>query len=220
MKKLLMIALSACSLTAAAAEPLPMPARVAAGVAPEMSDVAQHLSRLNDFIGSYPPRISGEQQRQQVYEDWSIVMRKAWQLEDTQPRAEGTLYALADAYRQGHNLDVQGAAHKAMESLDLCLSAYPDSTACHWTASYFYLSIHPSHAPKGEASLLRLRQLLKNQPDKEVERGMVFAYLFQQKMDAALKQVDYYLTLVPGDEHMRNVRQAIADKKIQVKHSN
>lgn len=217
MKRILLTALLAASLSAGAAEMLPMPNRVAAAAVPSEEAIAKRIAGMNAYIGSYPPQIANDQHRAQVYRDWSDLVRIGWKLEDTAPQAEFTLYVLADVYRQGHNLDVEGAARKAMDALDRCFAAYPDSVSCHWTASYLYLSIHPSVAPKGEASLLRLRKLLKDQPNKEVERGLVFAYLSQQKMDEALKQMDHYLTMAPDDERMRGMRDAVANKRFQVK---
>jgi tetratricopeptide (TPR) repeat protein len=217
MNKALLTALLAATLSAKAAEMLPMPNRIAASTVPSAEVIAKRIAGLNSYIGGYPPQIANDQQRAQVYKDWTDLLRIGWKLEDAAPQAEFSLYVLADLYRQGHNLDVDGAAQKAMDALDRCLAAYPDSVSCHWTASYLYLSIHPSVAPKGEASLLRLRQLLKDQPSKEVERGLVFAYLSQQKMDEALRQMDYYLTLVPGDERMRGMRDAVVNKRFQIK---
>ncbi|WP_374581304.1 hypothetical protein [Pseudoduganella sp.] len=182
-----------------------------------MTELRSQVSDLNRYIGIYPPRIGSEGQREEVYGRWTEALRQAWQIENQLPLDEATLALLADLYRQGHNLDVTGADRKAIEALDKCLARYADSIRCHLAASYFYLSTNPQYAPKGEASLLRLRELMKTQANPEIERGLVFAYLYQQKMDLALKQIDHYLTLAPNDENMRKVREAVARKAIEVK---
>lgn len=217
LKNIWAVGLLCAAFSASAATPLPMPARAEPVKAGSMAELRGRVSDLNRFIGSYPPRIQNERQREEVYGQWTDVLRQAWQIENQMPQDEATLALLADLYRQGHNLDVSGADRKAIETLDKCLARYADSTKCHLTASYFYLSIKPQYAPKGEASLLRLRELMKTHTNPDIERGLVFAYLYQQKMDLALKQVDHYLTLAPNDEHMRKVREAIARKAIEVK---
>lgn len=218
LKKIWAVGLLCAAFSASAATPLPMPSRAEPVKAGSMAELRERVSDLNRYIGSYPPRIESERQREEVYGHWTEAMRQAWQIENQMPQDEATLAMLADLYRQGHNLDVTGADRKAIETLDKCLARYADSTRCHLTASYFYLSINPHYAPKGEASLLRLRELMKTQANPEIERGLVFAYLYQQKVDLALKQIDHYLTLAPQDEHMRQIREAVSRNGIEVKH--
>ena len=215
--KLLAAGLLCCTLSASAAEPLPMPAREAPANPATLGGLANRISELNRHIGSYPPRFADERQRNEVYGQWSEALRQAWQFEDRMPQEESTFAVLADLYRQGHNLDVAGADRKAIDTLANCLARFPNSAKCHMTAAYFYLSINPSYAPKGEASLLRLRELLKTHSNPEVERGLVFAYLYQQKTGAALAQLDHYLALVPDDAQMRKLREGIANKRAGVK---
>jgi len=214
---LLAAALLCCTLSASAAEPLPMPAREAPANPATLGALANRISDLNRYIGSYPPRIADDRQRHEVYGQWSEALRQAWQFEDRMPQEESTLAVLADIYRQGHNLDVAGADRKAIDTLDKCLARFADSARCHMTAAYFYLSTNPGYASKGEASLLRLRELLKTHSNPEVERGLVFAYLYQQKTASALAQLDHYLALVPGDAQMRKLREGIANGRAGVK---
>lgn len=217
MKTIWAVGLLCAAVSASAATPLPMPSRTEPSKPGTMTELRGRANDLHRYIGSYPPRIENERQREEVYGQWTEALRQAWQIENQMPQDEGTLALLADLYRQGHNLDVSGADRKAIEALDRCLARYADSVRCHLTASYFYLSINPQYAPKGEASLMRLRELMKTHENPDIERSLVFAYLVQQKMDLALKQVDHYLTLAPDDEHMRKVREAIARKAIEVK---
>lgn len=216
-KNLWLAGLLCATMSANAANPLQMPSREAPMKSGTVGELRARIHDLNRYIGGYPPRIANDLQREEIYGQWTEALRQAWQIEDQLPQDESTLAVLADLYRQGHNLDVSGADRKAIDTLDKCLAQYADSTRCHLAASFFYLSINPQYAPKGEASLLRLRELMKTKANPEIERGLVFAYMYQQKMEAALKQVDYYLTLVPSDEHMRKVRDAIARQSIQVK---
>lgn len=90
------------------------------------------------------------------------------------------------------------------------MTAYPDSIPLNWQASYFYLQINPSYAPKGEAALLKLRKLLHTESNFEVEKGLVFAYLYENRMDEAKKQVDKCLSLNPKDALMESLKEALA----------
>lgn len=223
--KLIPLIAAALFATAAAAQApkalpqLPMPPAVPAATPADIPDPAwlkaEHAS-LNEQIGSYPPKIDSVAQREFVHKRWSRAIQKAWQLESAAPRDEGTLALLAEFYRQGHNLDVAGAAQRADEVLQRCLQAYPDSRACHFSAGYFYLSVNPSLVPKGEASLLRLREMFKPRVNPEVERGLVFAHVYLGRREEALKQVDYYLTLEPGAAWAVKLREALLTGTVAV----
>lgn len=211
----LIMALHAAAVTAQAPKPLPqlpMPNALPPSGPADVPDAAwlkaEHAS-LNEVIGSYPPKIESAAQRAFIHKRWSRAIQKAWQLEAAAPRDEGAVALLAEFYRQGHNLDVAGAATGADEVLQRCLQAFPDSRACHFTAGYFYLSVSPALVPKGEASLLRLRELFKPKVNPEVERGLVFVQVYLGRRDEALKQVDYYLTLEPGAPWAVQLRQAL-----------
>lgn len=215
-------------LASLAAEQVPMP-KVAELPLPERAAAAEHpatdaalqkeLGSLNEFIGGYPPHIKSEEERAAVYRRWSELLQGAWAIEAREPEAESTLALLADVYRQGHNLDVEGTGVRAMQAVERCTSAYPKSIRCHFIASYIYLSANPRYAPKGEAALVRLRELFKPQINAEVERGFIFAYLGQGKNDEAVKQIDYFLTLDPKAEWAKKLRAALVGGKLQL-HSN
>lgn len=224
MKLLPLIAAALFATTAAAQAPkalpqLPMPAALPAAAPADLPDpgwLGAESAALNQVIGSYPPKIESAAQRAFVHQRWSRALQKAWQLESAAPREEGVMALLAELYRQGHNLDVAGAAQRADETLQRCLQAFPDSRACHFSAGYFYLSVGPAHVPKGEASLLRLRELLKPKPNLEVERGLAFAHVYLGRREEALKQVDYCLTLEPGAPWAVRMREALLSGTIAI----
>lgn len=222
-----LIPLIAAALFAAAAAaqapkalpPLPMPPALPSATPADIPDAewlkAEHKS-LSEVIGNYPPKIASAAQRDFIHKRWSRAIQKVWQLESAAPRDEGVMAVLADFYRLGHNLDVAGAAQRADEVLQRCLQAYPDSRACHFSAGYFYLSVSPAFVPKGEASLLRLREMFKPKVNAEVERGLVFAHVYLGRREEALKQVDYYLTLEPGAAWALQLREALLSGTVAV----
>ncbi len=170
-----------------------------------VKDLQLKIGELNRSIGRYPPLVSSESDRMRVYEDWANAIRGGRALQEKTPESEDLFAALADLYRQGHNLDVAGAGEEADRQLQKCLKLFPNSLSCHRVAGYFYLAIHPSFAPKGEFSLRRLKVLLAPKVDSEVERGLAFAQVYQGKKAEAIKQIDYYLTIQPDDKWMRSI---------------
>lgn len=110
---------------------------------------------------------------------------------------EEALVYYADINRQGHNMDVKGAAIKADQALSLCLEKYPASIPAHFCSSYFYLSTTPEHFPKAEKSLIALRELHAPQMSSEVEAGFVYLYIMQRNKEHALEQIDVYLREFP-----------------------
>lgn len=203
---------------ACAAAPLAMPERIDGAASVPVELVRNEVTALNMFVGSYPPRIASEEERVFVYERWSKALQNAWLIEAMEPESESTLALLSDLYRQGHNLDVKASGTRADQTIAKCLLAFPSSVDCHFSAAYFHLSVNPAFAPKGEASLIRLRELLKPEVNLDVERGFVFAYLYQGRSEEALQQVDYFLTLDPESEWARQFREAMASGKVTIEH--
>ncbi len=194
-----------------------MPEKAKGLTAMSAQQVKGRITELNRFIGSYPPRIAAADQRDVVYKQWSEAMQAAWLIEESAPDSESTFAILSELYRQGHNLDVKGSGKRAMQTLDRCLAAFPASVACHFSAAYFYLSVNPTLAPKGEASLIRLRELRKPKVDMDVERGFVFAYLYQGRTAETIKQLDYFLTLEPKSDWARTMREAVTKERVTIK---
>lgn len=168
-----------------------------------VNDLQKAIAELNGSIGMYPPRVKSDSDRTRVYQQWSTTLQRALAVQIKVSESEDSLAAVADLYRQGHNLDVVGSGEAADVQLQKCLRLYPDSMACHRIAGYFYLAIGPKYAPKGEASLRRLKALFAPKVDVEVERGLVFAHVYQGKKAEAVKQMEYYLSLRPDDKWMR-----------------
>lgn len=96
------------------------------------------------------------------------------------------------------------------------LKKYPDSIPLNFQASYFYLQINPKFAPEGEKALLHLRRLLGTNRNPEIERGFVFAYLYQNKIKQAKRQVDHCLKITPQDEMLLKMREALKSGKVKL----
>jgi len=197
--------------------PLPMPAPAANAAAVPYAELEATVSAFNRHVGTWPPSFASEAERQAVYQRWSAALQQAWALQARQGASEDTLYLLAELYRQGHNMEVSDAGSRANTAVQSCLQQYPDSVRCHFSASFFYLTIDPQFAPQGEASLLRLRALLAPRVDMTVERGFVFAYLYQGRQTEALAQLDYLLRLDPSLEWAHKLRAGLQEGPAHIK---
>lgn len=122
---------------------------------------------------------------------------------------------MAETYRQDHNLDVPNSATHAEGIYTVALKEFPESYDLHLSASYFYLSLNPKYAPKGEEMLDRLREIVGNKEDFEVERGYVFAFLYQNRTKEAMAQLEHCLRL-RDDVMLRKVLDALRNGKMKV----
>ena len=190
-------------------EKLPFPDLKAEARAFPLEEIEQAIAKFDGVIGSYPPRFKEAKERTTTYDAWSAVLRSATKLRASAGDTERIICALAALYRQGHNMDVTGCASHAGELIEDGLKKHPDSIPMNLQASYFYLQIDTSFASEGEKALLHLRKLLKTDRNLEVERGLCYAYLQQQKMEEAKKQIDRYLQLDPKDTMFPQIREAI-----------
>ena len=178
------------------------------------SQIESSVNALNRNIGRYPPRFSDEAEREAIYKKWLSLVSEAEAFSSINPNSEKSLYLLSELYRQGHNMDVKGSAEKALSNLDLCLSLYPKSVPCNFSASYFYLSIGPKYLDKAEQSLSTLKQHFSPNLNDEVEAGYIFLYLYRQDVPAAKKQIDSFIKNFPASNRVTeftNIRENLGD---------
>lgn len=208
---ILFAAVALRAFSAAGPEPLPFPTDISAE-APAVAVTLATAETLNQSIGGYPPRLRDAQHRQEIYARWKSALADARALHARDGDTETALLLLGRLYRQGHNLDVRQSAEEAIQLFERALAAHPDSDALNLEASYFYLSINPTFAPKGEAALLKLRRLRGTDRDLSIERGFVFAYLYQDRIEDAKRQIDRCLTFAPDDKMLLLFRDSLKGK--------
>lgn len=181
-----------------------------------IAEIEAKITVFNDSVGGYPPRFRTPADRETLYRDWSDVMLSARALEARDGVSERLSCALTALYRQGHNMDVAECGRLAMTTMQALLKAHPDSIPANWEASYLYLQISPKYAPEGEKALMHLRTLLHTDRNIEVERGLLFAYLYQQKLKEARKQADWCLKVAPQDKVAFELKEALKKGKIEI----
>jgi len=175
----------------------------------------KEVDSLNKYIGSYPPRFNNEEERQTIYQSWLDLVSDAEAYARESPETEKGLYIMSELYRQGHNMDVKGSAEKALERLNTCLSLFPQSIACNFSASYFYLSIGPKYLDSAEKSLHILRGHFAPKLNSEVEGGYVFLFLYRQDVPKAKDQIDKFIKSFPNSRRAKdfaNIKAGLGDK--------
>jgi len=171
-----------------------------------INELSKQIDGLNTYIGSYPPKFSSEEQREQVFHHWLDLVADIEAYINSNPLNEKTMAAASELYRQGHNMDVMGSAEKANDILDSCLKNFPKSVACNLSASYFYLSIGTEFLGKAEHSLRILREYYSPQLNSEVESGYVFLYLYKQDVKSAKKQIDVFTENFPNSSRTKTFK--------------
>ena len=176
-----------------------MPAEVRAKPKRSYEALKTSISTLNKTLGCYPPKIESDEQRQAVYQNWSDALSDVRSFQDREGETERVLWMLSELYRQGHNLDVEGSGGLALQANEYCLTQFPQSVSCHFSAVYLYLAVAPTPAnlARAQTSLSFLRRKFTNKPNEDVEEAIIYLYAYQQRPDAAIKQIDRFLKLYP-----------------------
>ena len=195
---------------------VPFPAQPAGVAELDLAAIEARIATFDQVAGGYPPRLK-EEQRERFLGAWTETVFAARRLQESEPDSPHILAALAALYRQGHNIEVAECGSHAVALLTDGLKRFPDSIPLNRQASYFFLQIDPRFASRGEEALLTLRRLLGQDTDPEVERGLVLAYLYQDKLDAAKQQAARFLRLFPEDEEMRRLEAALREGKVRRK---
>jgi len=195
-------------------ELLPFPETKGDSPALSLEAITEVAVGLESVLGGYPPRLKGPEDRANTYAKWSEAVQALDSFTETEKQSENVLVVQARLFRQGHNMDVSGCGERAQKVIKLALEKHPQSVPVNFQASYFYLQIDPKYAPEAEKALLRLRQLLGTKQNLEVERHLLFAYIHQEKVKDAKKQVDHCLSLAPNDSMFLKFREALKSGKI------
>jgi len=177
----------------------PMPAAPPMLPVATFQSVEANVAALQPTIGRYPPRFESEEQRDEIYTRWSTTLIKARSLDTRGDKLEVKLFLLSELYRQGHNLDVRGAAPEALDTIERCIDLYTRSRPCHLSASYFYLSAAgtPSRLERAERSLTVLRELAAPGLDDDAEAGFIWLALYRENGAEASRLIDRYLAVFP-----------------------
>jgi hypothetical protein len=191
----------------------PMPLAPNSPPVARLDDIETEVTALQKPIGGYPPRLASDDERDRVYARWSQAVVAAQGIVARGADRERHLYLLSELYRQGHNLDVRGAAAKALDTIEECLDDYPRSRRCNLSASYFYLATTgvPDRLERAEHSLTILRELAAPDLDDDAEAGLVWVAIYRRDQAETSRRIDRYVEAFPNSpraEAFRKIRAA------------
>ncbi len=168
-------------------------------------EIEKQIEILNSVIGRWPPKFKNEEEKIQVKLYWHNVLWDAKVYYSKNGETSQSMFLLAELYRQGHNMDMNGSGDLANDFIEDCLNKFSNSVDCNRSAIFFYLSIHPKFAPKAKKSLDFLRNHYKPKYSEEAERGHIFYYVLLQNHTSALKQIEKYLEIFPDSKERQGV---------------
>lgn len=208
-----------------ASTPLPAPTPIAVPPEPPMAvrehqramaELGRALDELEPVIGDWPPAVSDETDRHHVFAKWRAALERAQALDRPGAQDPAVLWLVASTWRQGHNLEVKGAAEMARSRFEQCIAVDPAFVECHRGLGRLLLASKPEHAAEAEQHLRHARELYAPSVHPDLERQIALALVMQGKTDEALAHLDGYLVEQPGDVRTRELRGWIADGKLRV----
>lgn len=196
------LTITACSLTAPSAPPpgkLAYPNKAREHSTRSLTELHGIINELSPTIGSYPPKIESQVEKQFVYNQWADAFVDAMAFNKKLGDSERVLWTGAELARQGHNIDVDNASYVAMGLLERCLRQFPNSQLCHQSSAEFYSSVRPTDTTlaKLERSLVFLRKQTAKKPQERVEEKFISLYAERGEKQSAIKQIDRFLKLFP-----------------------
>lgn len=175
----------------------------------ELLELDRQIAGLEVWLGEYPPEFASEKERRGVQTRWFATIERAIVLLNIDLDNPELFLRAGMLYRQGHFLDTPDAAGSAYNSLSRCMTLAPDHVECRYELARLLLASSPRFATTAEQLLVEARNLIQPVTRPEFEAALARAYLAQGRRSAALRQIDHYLTLRPGDLDAQRFRSAL-----------
>ena len=203
----------ACGQTvkAQAADSLPLvfPENYIPSLTPE--EIENNIGQLNGIIGGYPPRFENPGHRLEVYRFWLEQVAEAEHFAAENKDQELAHVFRADLYRQGHNMDVSGAAERTIENLNLCFREFEMPIMCHRTAMFFYVSVGGKYVDEAEKHVTFLKNYYGDDLDHDVEQGLIWLKLFRGDMAGAKSAIPAFLENFPNSNNSELLEMILKD---------
>ena len=180
----------------------------------ELLQLDEEIADLEKFLGRHPARFRSDDERLATHTRWAAAVGKSVVLLNVD-LANPELFARAgDLYRHGHNLGIPEASGAAYRALSRCIELATTHVDCHFHLAQLLLASPPRFAPTAERLLLRARSLTSPQTRPELEVELARAYFAQGLRSAALRQIEFYLTLRPDDFEARRFREMLVGRAV------
>jgi tetratricopeptide (TPR) repeat protein len=177
-------------------------ASIRAGAAePQASHVVEDLQELKGIAEGYPPRVKTPEDKAHAEALFRSI--EAHLVKDLQesPHDFTLEFWLGEAYRLGHNLDVEGAWDKAVLHLKEAARLKPDMLLPPMQLGQHYAaSGHPAEA---EAPLLLALKLSGDKPSAQLRFYLAFTYYQLGQFDKVIPQANEYLKIDPNSQTVK-----------------
>jgi tetratricopeptide (TPR) repeat protein len=178
---------------------------------PNIAEIDSKLAALRPVLRGYPPNISSAEQRRQIERRWHEAEEALERFDEAHPNQSPVEYRMGELYRFGDNLDIKGAADKCVAHLQRAVELQPDFAEAYLELGIFYTDSGPRWASLGEANLKKAIELSRPTPVPRAWRALSLAYYYQTKFTEAVGAADRYLSLVPDDEDLQQIKTLAED---------
>lgn len=178
----------------------------------ELLQLDAQIADLEKVIGRRPAHFRSNKERQAIRERWSAAIQKSVVLLNVDLANPELFARTGNLYRQGHNLGVPEASGAAYRALSRCIDLAANHANCHYRLAQLLLALPPRFAPRAEQLLLRARSLTSPQTRPELEVELARAYFALGQRSAALRQIEFYLTLRPDDLDAQRFRNSLVGR--------
>ena len=184
----------------------PMQVDAAAALESALLATDAEQAALRPFIGGYPPRFDASMSPEVATDRLKRLIADLSKLADTSPNNAEIEWRLGDAYRLGHNLDLEGAWQASEAALKRAMAHDPKCFQAYIVLGGLYVDSSPKLAGEAERLFKKAIELAGDRPAPLAYRGLAFAYLMQRDGEKALKAADECVKRFPDLDDMRRLR--------------
>ena len=121
--------------------------------------IKSEREHLNFLIGGWPTRIKDAADKKRVQELWTATMNYAQDNINHSAPDVNDLIVVADLFRMGHNVDIQGTAEECDSILKDVLKVAPENGEAHYVFAAFLVTSALGAAPLAEKHFLEAERL-------------------------------------------------------------
>lgn len=160
----------------------------------------ERLPAFDLLIGGWPPNAQVATELSETKRLWLQDYTAAEALLQAYPSSLSAMLILANLLRMGHNLEMAGAAQRAEALFKNVLASDPHNQQAMLYLARLYLNTNPQLAPDAERLLLTAEPLVPPALLPEIQRGLAYANLYQDKNEQAIFYFEKYLQCASTDK--------------------
>lgn len=151
-------------------------------------EIDKNLSDLEPKIGSFPPQISSELERELIEKKYLHVKQLLDEELTRHPDQTDLLYKRGFLQSMGNNLGYPTAFEGSDEDLRAVLKSKPDHKEALVALGNLYVNTHQTLVNKSEALFLAAQEVQGKEPLEGAQQGLFYVYYYQGNMEKALEK--------------------------------